>query len=198
MPILTNGSLIDFENPITRIGDRENDLGWFRMIPRPWESRDEVFPRSSIRKLGNFGASFGELYEFEVIPVPNFYLSLTNCTFVPASNFYGIPNYISIELSSTYRAKYPLQHNLRTLLYTLLKASFSTRPPSIAKSVSLGFIALNCRVTCGWRMESRSEKYLFYRIKAIVTVIFTKGSRYRFNDFERGLRTFAKAPRRVI
>lgn len=117
------GSLIDFENPITRIGDRENDLGWFRMIPRPWESRGEVFPRSSIRKLGNFGASFGELYEFEVIPVPNFYLSLTNCTFVPASNFYGIPNYISIELSSTYRAKYPLQHNLRTLLYVALRCS---------------------------------------------------------------------------
>lgn len=169
MPILTNGSLI--ENPITRIG--ENDV---RMIPRPWESRDQVLSKvPSIRKLGNFGVGFGEL--FSKSSVSKFYLSLTNCTiFVPASNNFPGSQIISIELLCVYRAKYPPSpqtcsnvtwiRNVTLLRLLEKRASFSTLPCSIARHLyrSLGFIALNCRVTCDWRMESRGPRSIFFTV----------------------------------
>lgn len=136
MPILTNGSLI--ENPITRIG--ENDV---RMIPRPWESRDQVLSKvPSIRKLGNFGVGFGEL--FSESSVSKFYLSLRNCTiFVPASNNFPGSQIISIELLCVYRAKYPPSpqtcsnvtwiRNVTLLRLLEKRASFSTLPCSIAR-----------------------------------------------------------------
>lgn len=115
---------------------------------------------------------FGEL--FSESSVSKFYLSLTNCTIFASNNFGS--QIISIELLCVYRAKYPPSpqtcsnvtwiRNVTLLRLLEKRASFSTLPCSIARHLyrSLGFIALNCRVTCDWRMESRGPRSIFFTV----------------------------------